>query len=157
MTELNFFKAAAQVGALETLDVAGMELLMRVEFSGEDFYFALADRIGNDEAADLLRKNGREETGHARRLERAIALKQGREYERAEEAHPRFSIPLPDTIDASLFPAIVQAELDGDAGYQRWADREPNADVAKLLRQNGREETVHGERVRRVAEILNAS
>ena len=91
----------------------------------------------------------------ARRLERAIAFKLGREYARHDEVHPRFAIPLPDTIDAALFPAIVQAELDGDAGYQRWADGESNPEVAKLLRQNGREETVHGERVRRVADLLS--
>ena len=156
MDELDFFTAVAQVGEFENLDVAAMELLFRVECSGEDFYFALADRIGNDEAADLLRKNGREEVGHARRLQRAIALKLGREYEPSEEMQTRFSIPLPDTIDATLFPVIVQAELDGDVGYQRWADREENPEVAKLLRQNGREETLHGERVRKVVELLNA-
>ena len=66
----------------------------------------------------------------------------------------RFDIPLPDAIDAELFPLIAKAELDGDAGYQRWADRESDPEVAKLLRQNGREETVHSERVRRVQEIL---
>ena len=156
MDELDFFTAVAQVGEFETLDVAAMELLFRVECSGEDFYFALADRIGNDEAADLLRKNGREEVGHARRLQRAIALKLGREYEPTEEMQTRFSIPLPDTIDATLFPVIVQAELDGDVGYQKWADLEENPEVAKLLRQNGREETLHGERVRKVVELLNA-
>ena len=156
MDDMNFFSAAAQVAALETLDVDGMKLLFRVECSGEDFYFALADRIGNDEAAELLRKNGREEVGHARRLQRAIALKLGRGYEPSEETLTRFSIPLPDHIDASLFPVIVQAELDGDLGYQKWADREDDPEVAKLLRQNGREETVHGERVRRVAELLTA-
>ena len=154
MSDINFFSAAARVGALETLDIEGMKLLYRVECSGEDFYFALADRIDNAEAADLLRKNGREEVGHARRLQRAIARKLGVEYEPSADMQARFAIPLPDHIDAALFPAIVQAELDGDAGYQKWADAEPDPEVAELLRQNGREETVHGERVRRVAELL---
>lgn len=155
MTENNnFFVAAASVGDLDTLDVEGMELLFRVECSGEDFYFALADRIGNAQAADLLRKNGREEVGHAHRLQRAIAIKLGQEYEPSAEMLTRFDIPLPDAIDAELFPLIVKAELDGDAGYQRWADRESDPEVAKLLRQNGREETVHSERVCRVQEIL---
>ncbi len=154
MSEPNFFSAAARVAALEALDVAGMKLLFQVECSGEDFYFALADRIDHAEAADLLRKNGREEVGHARRLQRAIALKLGGQFEPSAEMQTRFAIPLPDHIDAALFPAIVQAELDGDAGYQKWADAEPDPEVAKLLRQNGREETVHGERVRRVTELL---
>jgi len=52
--------------------------------------------------------------------------------------------------------ALVQAgfiagEANGDAGYQKWADHEPNPEIAERLRQNGREETRHGERV---AEIL---
>ena len=38
--------------------------------------------------------------------------------------------------------------------YQRYADQEPNAEVAELLRQNGREETRHGQRASRVIEIL---
>ncbi len=154
MSDINFFSAAAQVAALEALDVEGMKLLFRVECSGEDFYFALADRVDNAETADLLRKNGREEVGHARRLQRAIALKVGGDFAPSDEMLTRFAIPLPDHIDAGLFPAIVQAELDGDAGYQKWADAESDPEVAKLLRQNGREETLHGERVRRVADLL---
>jgi hypothetical protein len=63
-------------------------------------------------------------------------------------------VPLPDVIDAALFPVIVQAEIDGDAGYQRWADREPDPEVARLLRLNGKEETGHGERVKQVMAIL---
>ena len=45
-------------------------------------------------------------------------------------------------------------QLDGDAGYQRWADREPDPEVQRLLRRNGREETVHGQRVTEVIAIL---
>jgi hypothetical protein len=48
----------------------------------------------------------------------------------------------------------VQGERDGDAGYQRWADNEPDPEVARLLRLNGREETIHGERVSEVIAIL---
>ena len=155
--ELDFFSASAQLASCTELDVAAMELLIRVECSGEDFYNALADRIGNDEAADLLRRNGREERGHARRVQRALAIKLGREYEPEGEVLERFTIPLPETIDLSLFPAIVKAELDGDAGYQAWADRESDPEIAHLLRQNGREETVHGERATRALEILQAA
>ena len=35
-----------------------MELMYKLECSGEDFYNLLADRIGNDEAGELLRRNG---------------------------------------------------------------------------------------------------
>ena len=56
-----------------------------------------------------------------------------------------------------LFPAIIKAEMDGDAGYQRWADGEPDPEVARLLRLNGREETKHGERAARALAILEAA
>ena len=152
----DFFSAAAAIAGVEELDVAAMELLFRLECSGEDFYNALADRIGNDEAAELLRRNGREEMGHARRIQRAITIKVGGEYEPSAEVLARFEIPLPDTISVDLFPIIVQAELDGDAGYQRWADKEPDPAVADLLRLNGHEETKHGERVAAALKILEA-
>jgi rubrerythrin len=150
----DFFSAVDAVGKLETLDVDGMRLLYRVENTGEDFYELLADRIGNDEAAILLRKNAREERGHAERVRRAIGIKLGQPFEPSPEDFERWPVPLPDRIDAALFPVIVQAEMDGDAGYQRWADSEPDPEVAKLLRLNGREETGHGERVKQVMAIL---
>ena len=153
----DFFSASAAIATVEVLDVEAMELLFRLECSGEDFYNALADRIGDSRAAELLRKNGREEMGHARRHERAIAIKLGGEYAPSDAVRERFAIPLPDTISNDLLPIIVKAELDGDAGYQRWADAEGDPEVARLLRLNGREETVHGERVAEALAILEAS
>ncbi len=153
----DFFSASAQLAACTELDVAAMELLYRLEISGDDFYRALADRIGNEEAGDLLRKNGREELGHARRVQRAISIRLGTEYEPSAEVQTPFSIPLPETIGLDLFPAIIQAELDGDAGYQAWADKEPDPEVARLLRLNGREERTHGERAKRALAILEAA
>jgi hypothetical protein len=105
----------------------------------------------------LLRKNGREELGHARRVQRAIAIKLGQDYEPPAEVQQRFAIPLPDTIPLDIFPAIVQAELDGDAGYQQWAEQESDPEVARLLRLNGREETRHGERVQQALAIVEAA
>ena len=153
----DFFSAAASLGKVETLDVATMELLIKVENSGEDFYNLLADRIGNEEAGELLRRNGREEVGHARRISRAIAIKLGTDYEPAPELLERFEVPLPEVVGLELFPLIVKAELDGDAGYQRWADNEPDPEVARLLRLNGREETKHGERAQAALAILEAA
>ncbi len=51
----------------------------------------------------------------------------------------------------------MQAEIDGDASYQRWAEAETDPEVATLLRRNGREETKHGERVSRAIAILQAA
>ncbi|MGZ4688428.1 MAG: ferritin family protein [Acidimicrobiia bacterium] len=155
--DLDFFSASAELAACTELDVAAMELLYRLEISGDDFYQALAERIGNDEAGELLRKNGREELGHARRVQRAISIKLGRDYEPSAEVQTPFVIPLPQEVGLDLFPAIVKAEIDGDAGYQHWADREPDPEVARLLRLNGHEETKHGERVKQALSILEAA
>jgi rubrerythrin len=158
MTEhTDFFSAVAALTAIEQLDVDGMRLLFRVERSGEDFYNGLADRIGDARAADLLRRNGREENGHAERVRKAIGVKLGRPWEPTAEDLSRYPIPLPDEIPAPLLVVIVKGELDGDVGYQKWADRETDAEVQRLLRLNGREETVHGERVREVIAILGAA
>jgi len=150
----DFFAAVAALGTFKQLDVDAMRLLFRVERSGEDFYNGIADRIGDPRAADLLRRNGREERGHAERVRRAIGVKLGQPWEPTADDLAHYPVPLPDTIPAALLPVIVKAELDGDAGYQHWADRETDPEVQRLLRQNGREETVHGQRVTEVIAIL---
>ena len=150
----DFFAAVAALGAIEQLDVDALRLLYRIECAGEEFYNRLADRIGDARAADLLRRNGREERGHAERVRRVLGIKLGHTYEPTDEDTAPFNIPLPDKISPELLPLIVQGELDGDAGYQRWADRETDAEAQRLLRLNGREETTHGERVREVIALV---
>ena len=154
--DLDFISASQKLAGLELLDVPALELLYKLECSGEDFYNLLADRIGDDRAAELFRRNGREEFGHARRISRAIALKLGHDYEPPAAVQERFPITLPERIDAAMLPAIVQGEIAGDAGYQKWADNEPDKAVARLLRLNGREETRHGERVTEALAILGS-
>ncbi|MDX2170457.1 MAG: ferritin-like domain-containing protein [Deltaproteobacteria bacterium] len=153
----DFFAAVGALAAIEQLDVDALRLLYRVECSGESFYNLLADRIGEPRAAELLRRNGREERGHAERVRRVLGLKLGHPYEPTAEDQAPYALTLPQTISAELLPLIVQGELDGDAGYQRWADREPDPEAQRLLRLNGREETTHGERVQKVIAILSGA
>jgi len=155
--ELDFASAAQALAGLDQLDVPAMELMYKLECSGEDFYNLLADRIGNDDAAMLLRRNGKEELGHARRIARAIAIKQGSSFEPTPELQARYSVALPEVVDPAMLPFIVAGEQAGDAGYQVWADNEPDPQVARLLRLNGREETLHGERVAQAIAILEAA
>lgn len=150
----DFFSAVAALGALEHLDVDGMRLLYRIERAGEQFYEQLADRIGDPRAAELLRRNGREERGHAERVRRALGIKLGVAYDPTAGDQAPYAIALPAAVDSAMLALIVQAERDGDAGYERWAERESDPHVQQLLRLNGREETVHGERVAEVIAIL---
>jgi rubrerythrin len=139
---------------LDRLDVDALRSLFTIEMAGEAFYHALADRVGNEQAAGLLRRNGREEAGHARRAARAIALKLGHDFEPTPDMLERRETRLPDTIGPDLLPTLVQGELAGDATYQRWADHESDAGVARLLRLNGREESMHGRRVEQAIALL---
>ena len=153
-TEVNFYTASASLAGKEYLDIAAMKVVYQLEVSGEVFYNLLAERVNNPEAAELLRKNAVEERGHARRLARAISLKLGSELEATAAEEEVLSIPLPDVVTADLFAGIVQGEINGDAGYQNWADHEPDEEVERLLRLNGREETIHAGRAQQVLEIL---
>ena len=153
----DFFAAVGALGSIEVLDVDAMRLLYRVERAGEAFYAALADRLGDDRAGDLLRRNGREERGHAERIRRAISCKLGRDWEPGEVEQRPYELVLPESIPLEMLPGIVQAETDGDAGYQRWADLEADPEVQRQLRLNGREETVHGQRVAEALDILRGA
>ena len=155
--ELDFAGASQALAGLDQLDVSAMELMYKLECSGEDFYNMLADRIDNEQVATLFRRNAKEELGHARRIARAIAIKQGHDFEPTPELQERYAVVLPDVVDPAMLPFIVAGEQAGDAGYQGWADNEPDPEVARLLRLNGREESLHGERVAQAIAILEAA
>ena len=152
----DFFAAVNEIYAFEALDVEALRKVYRVERVGETFYEKLAAKLENPDAVDLLLRNAREERGHAERVRRAIGKKLGRDYEPAGADLETFPIPLPEKVTPELFEGIVAGEIAGDAGYQKWADRESDPEVQKLLRQNGREEIVHSERAARVLAILRA-
>ena len=156
MAEMNFYTANASLAGAEKLGVEEMQTIWRVEMAGELFYNLLAERIDNEEAKDLLRKNAVEERGHARRIARALSIKLGHEWQPTAEQQELLEVPMPPVIDANLFAGVVKGEMNGDAGYQKWADAETDEEVVRLLRLNGREETIHANRAQRVFEILSA-
>jgi rubrerythrin len=145
----------AELTTEDRLDADMMRSLYTGELGGEDFYNALADLVDNDEAATLLRRNGREEAGHARRLGRAIAILEGRDFEPTADMLERPPVSLPDDFDPERFlPSLIRGELSGDEGYRRWAENEPDEAVARLLRLNGREEAIHGRRAESALALL---
>jgi rubrerythrin len=156
MSDINFFTANASLADVAKLEVPELTLMYRIEMAGELFYNMLADRVDNKEAASLLRKNAVEERGHARRLARMISIKNGAEWVPSAEVEELLEVPLPEEIDARIFAGVVKGELNGDAGYQKWADAEDNEEVERLLRLNGREETIHAGRAQQVFDLLNA-
>ena len=155
MPEYDFFSANAALAAKDELDVEALELIYRLEVSGEVLYQGLADRVEDPEAKELLRRNGVEERAHARRIAKVLSIRTGPEWTPGPEHEEILAVPLPDTVDANFFLAVVQGEIAGDAGYQRWADRETDPEIERLLRLNGREETIHAGRAQQVHEILS--
>ncbi|MET0920164.1 MAG: ferritin family protein [Acidimicrobiia bacterium] len=140
--------------AAETLDIDGMIALHAGEMRGEAFYNAFADTIDNEEAAELLRRNGREEAGHARRLARALEIKMGEPFVPPVVTDDAEPMTLPEPTP-EFFAMVADGERKGDTMYATYAENEPDSEVARLYRLNGREETLHAGRIEAVAALLN--
>lgn len=152
----NQIEAFALLATRQTLSIDDLKILALLETAGEAFYFAAAAAVDNSEAKALLTRNGQEERGHAHRVLKAIALLGGAPYTLPEDAQNPYIQPmqLDGMISAELLGMIQKGEQDGDLQYQSWADAENNAEVAKIYRQNGNEETRHSERVAQVVALL---
>ena len=152
----DFGAAFARLSALSTLEVEDMKLMILLETAGEPLYEMLAAGVELEAAKTLLLENGREETAHAHRLKQAIEILTGEPYEIPSlDENPYAEPPAMGEVTAELLRGLVQAEFGGDTLYQGYAENAENAEVAELLRQNGREETRHGKRVERVLELLD--
>lgn len=149
------FAALDHLKSHSTLSIEDMQVLALIETYGEVFYEVMARGIEDSEAQALLLRNAAEERGHAHRLLKAIRLKGG-SFELPDNQDNPFNPFALDHVPASteIMDLLQQAEVDGDLQYQAWADAEPNAEVAALLRLNGREETRHFERVTEVRKRL---
>jgi hypothetical protein len=153
----NQIEAFALLATRDKLSIDDLKILALLETAGEAFYFAAAAAVDNDEAKALLTRNGQEERGHAHRVLKAIALMGGEPYTLPDgEQNPYIQpLQLDGMISTELLAMITKGEQDGDLQYQVWAAAEANEEVAKIYRQNGSEETRHGERVAQVATLLS--
>ena len=140
------------------LSIDDLKVLALLESAAEQFYFGLAQQMTNAEARALLTRNGQEELGHAHRLVKAIRLLGGETFELPGAAeNPFMQTPAPSVaVTPDFLELFALGEADGDLQYHAWADAEPNAEVAKIYRQNGVEETRHGERLTQVRAMLLA-
>ena len=150
--------ALARLASAQRLDVDDMKLMILLETAGEPLYAKLADGVAPAEAKELLLQNGREETAHAHRLKRAIEKKTGKPYTLPALAeNPYAKPPAIAVVNVAVLESVQKGEVAGDVMYQRYADHEPDAEVAEWLRQNGREELRHRDRVGKAIEILQRS
>jgi len=153
------FDAFDVLKSRKTLSLDDMKVLAMIECFGEAFYYVLAENVQHAEARALLRRSGQEERGHAHRMLKAIRLKSGQSFDLpANDENPFFRfLPTELSCDANIIASLEAGEADGDLTYQAWADNEPDAMVANLLRQNGLEETRHGQRATEVRRLLDLS
>ena len=151
----DFGAAFGKLLALQKLSVEDMKLMILLETAGEPLYFGLAEGVASEEARQLLRQNGREETAHAHRLKKAIEILTGEPYTIPTlDENPYGKPPAMGAVSAEMLRGLIQAEFGGDKLYQTYAANEPNSEVAALLLQNGREETRHGQRVEQAIALL---
>src|SRR5688500_2473796 len=143
----NYASPAQALSALDHLDVPELDVLYRLEHNAAEVYERMADLLDDDAAAEVLRRNGREELGHAKRVRRIISLKAGADYVPPPYLEDRWEVTLPEHIAPEVLAAMVEGERGGQADYERWAASEPDPEVARLLRVSGQEEMKHGERL----------
>jgi rubrerythrin len=134
-----------------------LKVLALVEAAGEVFYLNIAKTARTDAAKKLLTRTSQEERGHAHRILKALHILGGEPLVLPDADHNPLAKNIPDEIPlgSDFLAMLEQAEYDGDTHYQTWAEGEPNAEIAKLLRQNGAEETRHGERAKEVKRLEN--
>ena len=147
MHDMDFSAAAQALSARDNLGMDELEVLYRLELTAGAVYGDLADRLDDRAVAEVLRRNGREELGHARRVRRAMVIKAGIDYVPPPYIEDRYSAALPERVTPEMLVSMVAGERAGDGDYQRWAESEPNVEVARLLRLSGAEETKHAERL----------
>lgn len=134
-----------------------LKVLALVEAAGELFYQSMARGARHEESKQLLTRTSQEERGHAHRILKALKLLGEQDLTLPEGADNPLARNVPAEIPLSgeFLSMLEKAEFDGDGHYQAWADGEPNAEIAKILRLNGAEETRHGERAQQVRRLEN--
>ncbi|MGQ0698107.1 MAG: ferritin family protein [Panacagrimonas sp.] len=136
-----------------------LRVMSMIEAAGESFYHDLAAKVSNEEAKQLLLRNAREERLHAERLAKAFGLLGGGELPLPVDADNPYAASLQaperESVNSDFFAFLTTAENDGHDGYERWAQSEPDPEIAALYRLNAREEKLHGKRDERVRELLS--
>lgn len=149
-------EAFAHIYTVDAPTVDDLKVMVLVEAAGLTLYDETAKGTDNEAVQALLRHNGREEMAHAHRVAKAIKALSGEDFPPPEAANnPYLAGPIPSTpVTPEGLEKTAQAEFGGDALYARWAEATSNAEAAALFRQNGKEESEHGNRLLQAAAIL---
>jgi len=149
-------EAFAYLGRLaKGATIDDLKILALVEAIGLKLYEEMAARAAHPEVKKLLLANGREELAHAHRVSKAIEILTGKPFPiPAIDQNPLYTGVTPAPITKAAFAGLVKAEFSGENLYEGVASGFDNPEVVALFRQNGKEETGHGQRLQQAAEFL---
>ncbi len=149
--------ATEHIFTVSTPTADDLKLMVCLEAAGQGFYAAFVDAAPNAEIAALLAKNGQEELGHAHRVSRALKIVYGEDFGVPEPAdNPYYGRPEGVVLSREMLAGIAEGEIAGDALYEGWATALGDEEAGRLLRQNGKEELGHAERMQKASALLAA-
>jgi rubrerythrin len=150
--------AFAHINSVNAPTVDDLKVMVLLEAAGLELYRGMAAGAPSAKVAALLEHNGREELAHAHRVANAILAISGESFPPPAPAdNPYLGAALPQTpVTAEALRRLAQGEFAGEQLYERWATNIGNADAAQQFRQNGREETEHGQRLIEAADLMGA-
>jgi rubrerythrin len=150
-------EAYAYINSVAAPTVHDFKVMVMLEAAGQALYEGLAADATNEDVRQLLSNNAIEELGHAERLIEVIRRVSGETFAAPARADNPY-VPAPGSVPLSrgFLGGVVTGELQGEALYEAWAALQPDAEVARLLRLNGREERTHSERAQQALDLLPA-
>jgi rubrerythrin len=147
--------AAAHIYTVTTPSADDLKVMVFLEAAGQGYYGAFAEAAPSDEIRAIFNRNGQEEVGHAHRVSRALKLLYDEDFAVPEPGdNPYYAWPKDVVLSKDMINGIAQQELAGDTLYHLWASNLGHEEAGRLLRQNGKEEKGHGERMQRAAGML---
>ena len=149
--------AFAHIGTVTKPSIDDFKIMVLLEASGLGLYAGLAEGAPTDQIKDLLNRSGREELALAHRVRRVIEKLSGEVFDVPEPAdNPYYAEPDPSMLNTEFLEMLAQGEFGGEMLYEGWAAGMEDAEAADLLRQNGKEERMHGERAQEIIGLLVA-
>ena len=150
--------AFAHINAVTAPTLTDFKVMVLVEAAGQTLYDISAEGTDHPGVKALLKDNGVEEMKHARRVAEVIKLLSGEDFPpppRDENPYLTGHIPVA-TLTPEGLRKTAEAEFNGDQLYAGWAATITHPEAAALLRQNGVEESDHGNRLLQAAALLEA-
>lgn len=151
--------AFAHINAVSAPTLLDMKVMVLAEAAAMTLYYKTAEGTDVPGVVELLQHNGREEMLHAHRVSQAIKAISGEDFAPPgpdQNPYLQGEVKPLGAVTTESLTKLAQGEFDGDQLYATWADNTANAEAAALFRQNGKEETDHGNRLLEAAALLAA-